>query len=313
MRLFRKSKKQGGWLALVPRRDGFGVTRIQRIDGARPKVVLALHVPGERDVATLEKAGKEFRATAYHCTTLLGGGEYQLLSVEAPNVPKDEVKTAVRWRLKDILDFPPDEATIDVLEIPVDQNAPVRPQNTMLVVAARNSVIAPRQQLFASAKVPLAAIDIPEMAQRNIAALLEPAGRGLAMLSFDEDGGMLTVTYSGELYLSRKIDVPLAQLLDDDLERKHQVFDRVTLELQRSLDNFERQFSFINVARLVLAPSAVTGLDEYLSSNLYTAVDTLDLSTILDLDDTPHLADKAEQQSFFLALGAALREEGQAA
>src|SRR5438067_7603301 len=51
-------------------------------------------------------------------------------------------------------------------------------------------------------------------AQRNISALLEPEGRGVAMLSFDADGGLLTVTFKAELYLARRIDVTLEQLLD---------------------------------------------------------------------------------------------------
>lgn len=263
---------------------------------------------GGATVESLDKAGRELHASSYRCLTVLAGGEYQLLAVEAPNVAAGEMRTAVRWRLKDMLDFPASEATIDVLDIPVDENAAVRPQQTMFAVAARNSLIESRQKLFAAAKFPLSAIDIPEMAQRNIAAMLEPEGRGLAMLSFDEDGGLLTVSCGGELYLSRRIDVGLAQLLEPGHDRKHQSFDRVTLELQRSLDNFERQFSFISVSTLVLAPSSVTGLDEYLSSNLYTPVETLDLGDVFDFQRVPELLDKAVQQRFFLPLGAALRE-----
>ena len=97
-------------------------------------------------------------------------------------------------------------------------------------------------------------------------------------------------------------------LVETDPDRRNQCFDRVTLELQRSLDNFERQYSFISIAKLALGPSPVSGLDEYLSSNLYTPVETLDLATLLDLSRTPELADKAQQQRFFLAIGAALRE-----
>jgi MSHA biogenesis protein MshI len=129
------------------------------------------------------------------------------------------------------------------------------------------------------------------------------------MLSFGEDGGLLTVSWRGELYLSRRIDVTLAQLLDADHERKHQSFDKITLELQRSLDHFERQFSFISVARLVLAPTAADGLETYLASNLYTRVETLDLGSIFDLARIPDLADPARQQRFFVPLGAALRGE----
>jgi len=306
MRLFKKTKKRADWLSIAIVRDGVAVTAIERVANARPMLRLAVLVPGPGGVETIDRAAREGQAASRHVVTLLGGGEYQILNVEAPNVPREEMKTAIRWRLKDILDFPAAEATIDVLDIPLDANS--RAQQSIFAVAARNTVIQPRQKLFLDAKVDLHAIDIPEMAQRNVSAMLEPEGRGIAMLSFGDDGGLLTVSYRGELYLSRRFEVTLDQLLEPDHERKHQTFDKITLELQRSLDHFERQYSFISIAKLFLGPSPVSGLDEYLSSNLYTPVETLDLATLFDLTRTPELADKAQQQRFFLAIGAALRE-----
>jgi MSHA biogenesis protein MshI len=282
---------------------------MQTAPGIRPQVRQAVFYPGKDPVELLARAGREMHAHAYRSITVLASGEYQILSVDAPNVPADELKTAVRWRLKDMLDFHVDDATVDVLDLPIDPNAAVRAQHSMFAIAARNSVIEARQKLFTSAKVELAVIDIPELAQRNISALVEPAGRGVAMLSFGDEGGLLTVSYRGELYLARRIDLALEQLLDEDIDRRNAAFDRVTLELQRSLDNFERQYSFISVARLVLAPSSVQGLDDYLSSNLYTPVDTLDLATVFDFERTPELADKSLQQRFMVPLGAALRHE----
>lgn len=320
MRFFSRPKNHGAWLAIVPQRDGiaaaaFAPGRGQGAD-ARPVVAVASFFPGAGAATgtdVLERAGKDLHSGDYRCTTVLAGGDYQLMSAEAPNVPRDELKTAMRWRLKDILDFPVDEATFDVLDIPLDPNAAARPQQSVFAVAARNSIVRARQQLFAQAKVRLAAIDVPDMAQRNISSLLERDGRGVAVLSFGEDGGLLSVSWRGELYLSRRIDVTLAQLLEPDHERKHQAFDKITLELQRSLDHFERQFSFISVARLVLAPTGATGLDEYLSSNLYTRVETMDLATLFDLAQVPELMDAAVQQRFFVALGAALRDAAPAA
>lgn len=311
MRLFSRPKKSGAWLAIVPQRDGLAAASVaarpMAAADAKPLVTVASFFPGAVGSDMLERAGKELHSGDYRCGTVLAGGDYQLMSAEAPNVPRDELKTAMRWRLKDILDFPVDEATFDVLDIPLDPNAAARPQQSVFAVAARNSIVKARQQLFAQAKVKLGAIDIPEMAQRNVSALLERDGRGVAMLSFGEDGGLLTVSWRGELYLSRRIDVTLAQLLESDHDRKHQAFDKITLELQRSLDHFERQFSFISVAKLVLAPTGATGLDEYLSSNLYTRVETLDLASVFDLARVPDLVDAAVQQRFFVALGAALR------
>jgi MSHA biogenesis protein MshI len=313
MRLFRKAQKTDTWLAMVLQRDGIAAASVRRPAVGKPALTLASFFPGAPGLDALEKAGKELHSANYRCTTVLGGGDYQFMSVEAPNVPRAELKTAMRWKLKDILDFPVDEATYDVLDIPVDPNAAVRPQQSIFAIAARNSVIQARQKLFTQSKIRLRTIDIPEMAQRNVSSMLEPDGRGIAMLSFNEDGGLLTVSWRGELYLSRRIDVTLAQLLDPDADRRNQSFDKITLELQRSLDNFERQFSFISVAKLVLAPSGADGLQDYLAGNLYTRVETLDLRQVLDLDGMPELADPARQQRFFVAIGAALRVEEEAA
>jgi MSHA biogenesis protein MshI len=307
MRFFKKTKKTDAWLAIAVTLEGTAAASVRRVSDGRPTVEVAAFYP--RGADSLEKIGRELQAGQYQVLTVLGGGEYQIFSVDAPNVPVEELKTAVRWRLKDMLDFHIDDATIDVFDIPVDKSAATRAGHSLFAVAARNSVIEQRQNLFAAAKLALAVIDIPEMAQRNISAILEPAGRGLAMLSFGEDGGLLTVTFDGELYLTRRIDVTLAQLREADPARQHASFDKITLEVQRSLDHFDRQFHFITVASLVLAPTAASGLQEYLAGNLYTPVSTMDLAEVLDLDAAPQLADPAAQQRFFLALGAALRHE----
>jgi MSHA biogenesis protein MshI len=307
MRFFKKAKKNDGWLTIAFISDGIAAASVRRVPAGRPAVELCNFYP--RGADSLEKIGRDLQASQHHCLTVLGGGEYQMFAVDAPNVPAEELKTAVRWRLKDMLDFHIDDATIDVLDIPADKNAAVRAGHSMFAVAARNSIIEQRQGRFAAARIGLEVIDIPEMAQRNISMMVEPAGRGVAMLSFGEDGGLLTVTFGGELYLSRRIDVTLAQLLDADHDRKHASFDKVTLEVQRSLDHFERQFHFIALTSLVLAPSGASGLEEYLASHLDTPVSTMDLADVLDLDGMPQLADAAGQQRFFVALGASLRHE----
>ncbi|WP_371868872.1 type IV pilus biogenesis protein PilM [Duganella lactea] len=277
---------------------------------AKAVVEVAAFYPSDTSFSpeALERLHKDLKAGAYHCGTLLNGGEYQLLMVDAPNVPQDELKTAVRWRLKDMLDFHIDDATIDVLDIPVDTSAASR-GHSMFAIAARNVLIQSRQALFSEVKLDLNLIDIPEMAQRNISALLETDGRGLAMLSFDADGGLLTITYKAELYLSRRIDVTLAQLLEHDAGRQQALFDKITLELQRSLDHFDRQFSYVNVLKLMLAPTGAEGLHAHLATNLYMPVEAMTLDDVFDLSKVPALQAVAQQQRFFLTLGAALRHE----
>jgi MSHA biogenesis protein MshI len=310
MGFFKRAKKSDGWLTVTFLREGVCAGRVRRVRDAKAVVELSAFYPSDTSFSpeALERLNKDLKAASFRCGTMLSGGEYQMLTVDAPNVPQDELKTAVRWRLKDMLDFHVDDATIDVLDIPVDTSAAAR-GHSMFAIAARNALIQARQTLFSEAKLELTVIDIPEMAQRNISALLETEGRGLAMLSFDADGGLLTITYKGELYLSRRIDVALEQLMERDADRLQNFYDKITLELQRSLDHFDRQFHYVNVIKLLLAPIGAEGLHAYLAANLYMPVETMTLDDVFDLSKAPDLQDAAQQQRFFLTLGAALRHE----
>ena len=309
MPFFARKKLEPGWMAMQFTPEGVCMAHVRQVADNKPLVTLCMVFPIEvADVRALEKQAKEIHLNRYNCSLLLNSSEYQMLVVEAPNVPTAELKTAVRWRMKDMLDFSVDDATIDVLDIPADKNAPSRTRS-LFAVAARNNIIRKRMADFDAAKLPVSVIDIPELAQRNIASLLEDKGRGMAMLSFDENGGLLTFTYSGELYSSRHIDIPLSQLNQSDSEQRQRYFDRITLELQRSMDSFERQFSFINISKLVLAPLPPgVNLEAYLTSNLYLPVSTMSLDEVFDFSAVSGVG-PAQRQQCFLALGAALRNE----
>jgi MSHA biogenesis protein MshI len=315
MKFFTKNKKAPGWMAVCLMGGGIYAAHVTRMLSARPVVELhSFYFAGTTSgEAALEKLSKELHANRYQCTTLLNSSEYQLLSVDAPNVPPGELKAAMRWRVKDMIDYHIDDATIDVLDVPVEKNTPVR-THSMYAVAARNQLIGQRQALFENARIPLSAIDIPEMAQRNISALLEPHDRGVALLFFSQDGGLLTVTFGGELYLSRRLDVTISQLRDGDAQQRRALYDRITLELQRSLDHLDRQHHFIILSKLVLGPlgNKDPGLREYLAANLYIPVEPLDLDMVLDLTRAPELKSSELQQRYFLTLGAALRHEEKA-
>ena len=244
---------------------------------------------------------------------MLSQNEYQISTVETPNVPQEELKTAVRWLLKDMLDYHIDDATIDVLDIPVDKHTPGR-KAMMYVISAHNQLIAQRQKCFDDAQIPLKVIDIPELAQRNIANLIAPAERGIAFLSLHQAGGLLTISFNDELYLARRLDINLTQLDVMPAEQQQIIFEKITLEIQRTFDHVERQYQFINLAKLVLTPFVpeFTDLLNYLRSNLYIPVEGLELATLFDFSLTPDLQQTAAQSRFQMCLGAALRLEGKA-
>jgi MSHA biogenesis protein MshI len=162
--------------------------------------------------------------------------------------------------------------------------------------------------LFAQAKVPLAAIDIPEMAHRNLAALFETERRALAFLTFGEERGLLTFSSGGELYVTRPVDAGYDQLAEVADEEQAQTFERIVLEVQRSLDHFDRHFSFVPLAKLVLL-AVPAPLEAYLRANLYVTVESARLESVLDLSAVPELEAPERQYKSYVALGAALRRE----
>ncbi len=130
------------------------------------------------------------------------------------------------------------------------------------------------------------------------------------MLSFSEEGGLLTFSARGELYLSRRIEISLDQLIGVRAEMRDQLFERIALELQRSLDHFDRQFSNTPLARLLLAPlPEELGLSAYLAGNLSAPVESVNLGDVLDFHEVPELREPAEQMMRWQTLGTALRVE----
>ena len=304
------SRQQSGDLTAVNLySDRAEVGRIRRDGSERPVVDVCVQFANAADgTQTLQKMRREMHLDRYRCATLLPARQYQLQLVDAPNVPEAEMKAAVRWRLKDVLEYPVETATVDVVPVPSEESA--NRGRSVYVVSARNEDIGARMKMFTQAKIPLQVIEIGEMAQRNLAILFETDRRALATLSFSEEGGMLTFTARGELYLSRRIEISLDQLVGVQPDARAQLFERIALELQRSLDHFDRQFSSIPIARLLLAPLPQDiGLAAYLAGNLSAPVESVNLGDVLDFHQVPELREPAEQNLRWRTLGAALRVE----
>jgi len=310
MQLFGFKGQKPGWFCINVMPDRVDVCHVRAAGRARPEILLCDSYRKEGDdAATLKRLRRELRLDRHRCTTLLKGGDYQVLPVETPaNVPENEAKSAVRWRIKDLIDYPVESATIDAIYIPAPDGATHSAQ--MLAVSAKNDTIAASIKPFNDAAISLEVIDIPELAQRNLAQRLELEGRGLALLAFDERGGLLTFTCGGELYQSRRIEISLKSFEDASPESRKAVYERLTLELQRSLDHFDRQYRHITVARIMVTPvPGAEDLRERLAANLDVRVALIHLSEIMDFPHIPELHEEARQAQCLHLIGAALREE----
>lgn len=295
---FTRRTKEAGWLALSLEPGGLNYVHGQFALGVQPLI----------DRCGFDTA--EFDAQRFQCSTVLGPGQYQLLMVEAPNVPQSELRTAIRWRIKDMLDYHVDDATIDVLAVPTQGSGGDRSQS-MYAVTARNEVVLETIRRFEAAQIPLSVIEIPETAQRNVAALFEPEDRAVALLHLGQDQALLTVNFRRELLLSRRIEVGVDALARAGGERQDHL-ERILLELQRTFDHLDRQFAYAPVAKLLLAPEPEdTGLLEHLAANLDVPVERLHLSGVLSFGAGAEL-DAAGEWRLFHLIGASLRHESKA-
>ncbi|MBU0689264.1 MAG: agglutinin biogenesis protein MshI [Gammaproteobacteria bacterium] len=309
--IFQRGSREAGWTAVTLGKKGVYVAQAKYV-GPRPQVTrCTFFAANEVNSSTLERVRKEAQLENVRFTTLLLSNEYQMMMVEAPNVPVDELKTAIRWKIKDSLSYHVDDATIDVLQIPIGKYGSERPQS-LYAVAASNETVRKRINLFEKAKIDLSVIDIPETAQRNIAALFETEGRGLALLSFNDEGGLLTISSDGELFLARRIEITVGQLSDADEMLRQQYQDRVELEVQRSLDYFDRQFHHISINRMLVSAPDELGLVALLGKNLGLPVEPLELAQGMDIVGVPEMADSEYASFALLAIGAALRLEKKA-
>lgn len=295
------SKREEGLVGLVLSGKQAHVAHVVRDKAGRALLKTLDTVGIEEDARRgLQRAAERDRVSRVRCSTLLSAEDYQLLLVEAPDVRPEELRAAVRWRIKDLINFHIDDAVIDVFDIPGQANRAAG--RMMYAVAARAGVIRDRARQLEEAGFRLDVIDIPEMALRNVAALLPEDARGVAFLHLERDSGFITISRQGTLYLTRRLETGYGALRRS-LSRAG-VLDSIVLEIQRSLDYYESHYDAPPISRLVVSPlpEDMPALLEHLRENLNLEVSELDMSKVLDG------ADAVDNESL-LAVGAALRRE----
>ncbi len=188
----------------------------------------------EDKLLTLKKLLSSFPIKNFYCNASIGQLAYELLLIDAPKVESSELKQAVRWRIKEQLPYQVDDAVIDVFEIP---GQPVNRQQLMYVVSALQSDIDEQAELLKQAGLDIQSIDIYELVQRNIAAIMPEDKEGLVLLKIDTKGGLLTITRNGTLYLTRNIDFNINRLR---VALEQSEIDQES-EITLSLDELEEQ------------------------------------------------------------------------
>ncbi|MFW5823487.1 MAG: biogenesis protein MshI [Marinobacter sp.] len=253
------------------------------IAGQAPVTGFAECTPARR-LATLEKVLSERHLGGATATIVLPLEQYQVFQLERPEGVDDaELGDALKWKLKDFLEFSPTEAVCDVFPFPRDAS---RSRGDLVnVVAVRRTVISELVALADEAGLNLERIDIAELALRNLLARLDDTGRGAALVQLKENYGHMVVGKGHTLYLSRRLDVATRELRE--VSSQETAVQTLALEMQRSLDYYESQLGQVPppVIHLV-ARDSLLPLTSMLASWLAAATRKVDWPQ-LGLDEEP--------------------------
>jgi MSHA biogenesis protein MshI len=304
---FKKSSVAKARVGLAFSREHVAVAVVRRDRGApvleRCELLPMPSGGGANAATTVIRAAGLPRAPV---STVLRADDYQLVLVEAPDVPPAELRAAMRWRLKETIDFRIEDAVIDVFDVPAQNRG--SQGRMMYAVAAQRSAV--ERHAGALVEVPtFDVIDVPELCLRNLATLLPAAASGVALLHLGEKMATVILVRGTTFYFARQVDLQavLPVAADNDPDARLDV-GSIVLELQRSLDYYERHFDQPPITRIAVSPSGKRAslLAADLGGETGFEVETLDLASLLRCETS---IGAAVHPGCLLAVGAALREE----
>jgi len=250
---------------------------------------------------------REVKKRDLDCTAVnfvLTHSDYKLFLVEAPKVEPHEMESAVKWKIKDLVDGPVDELAVTLFPVPEDA---YRGQNDMVyVVAARKSKIKQIVNLVLNSGLELKSIDIPELVLLNISNNFSDDSNGLAFIDLRSSDSTLNLCKAGNIYLTRHLNTRVDQSILNS-EEWASVKERLVLEIGRSLDYYESQMGQTPITNILIAPGENDSdvLVKQLNDLMVARVACLKLAHEFHSEDE---FPETLQQSCILAIGGAMRD-----
>lgn len=291
-----------------------------RLGATAPMPTLALlrefRVDPASSTSTIRALAQEEFFAGAQVFVSLPGGKYDTITIASPAaVPEEELRDALRWQMRGALSYPPEEAAFDFVRLPQASRAETGSASApaLLIVAARRRDVAQALAPFQAAGIEVLAVDIPEMAQRNLLSARAKTDTCQGFLSFDDSSALLTVQLADELCFARRMQLPGIGRLDDD-EPEHTA-DRIATNVQRSLEVFARQSQMPDVASVVIGTHPHASLiARAITEQAAVATTLFDPAMAVALDQNVRFETSSAApmtSEMMLALGTALRSDDQ--
>lgn len=222
-----------------------------------------------------------------NCNWVLHPDYYRLTLINTPNVPLAEYKKAVRWQIKDIINYPIEDATIDIF-YPDEME---RTLKKIYVIAAQNSFLQRIVNIIQDCELYPIAVDIREFAIRNLATNLSTQNK--------ETSCLLNITKESCL-------VVLIKQQNIQFVRRIPVGSDLATELQRSFNYCQTELNQELPTKFFMLPSA-----DFEQNTVQNIAKNLEKEILIfDLQKTAHFQTPIDQRiesDCWAAVGGALR------
>ena len=141
---------------------------------------------------------------------MLRPAQYQWLQIDAPGVATEELRSAARYQIRDMINVHVDDVTLDVMRVGDGQ---AKGASHLFVVAAPNATLESVMELGAAMRWDVSIVDVQETAQRNLQNALAMRAGGLqhataALVLADASQAVLTICADGEIFYARRLEMP---------------------------------------------------------------------------------------------------------
>jgi MSHA biogenesis protein MshI len=233
------------------------------------------------------------------CSCILGANDYKISLLDIPKVEPSEYRDAAKWEIKDVLDFPVDDAIVEVFLPDPNLKGEV---NKLHVLAVRASYLRALKNYFFDAGLKLTTIDIREFALRNLIEKIIDPSESVVFLEIDDQSCLLMIVVNGVINFIRRI--PLLEETSSTREKAEKLHE----EIQRSLDYYANELNYTLPAKFLFAPGQESKRKSF--AFLFEQLDKH--YSFIDLEDifpTPKI-DHELQSKIYVAVGGVLRKEG---
>jgi MSHA biogenesis protein MshI len=185
----------------------------------------------------------------------------QLLLSDVPNVPDDEVESAIELKAADLISYDIDDAAMDIIQLPTEA---YRGRMKMaFIIAMKKTPLAQWLTELIQRGIKVDIIDVEITTLRNLAVFHQNFNES-GILHLQQASSRLVLNYNQEMVLSRSFDIGLAGMISETVvddgeleltvtENSHSdiQLESLVLEVRRSFDYYESQLGLGSIAEMM--------------------------------------------------------------